>query len=419
MDSEIIIYSIYIAALLLMSGFFSGSETGVTAASRAKLYNLQKRGDWRGKMVNSLKSNQESTIGAILLGNNLVNILASALATSFAIRMWGEDSVFLVTIVMTALVLIFAELMPKTYAINNPEKVSVFVSPLLYVVVKIFAPITSAVQKLIDILFKLLGLNKISDEESSGQDEIKETIELKHFEGDVQKSEKLMLGSILELNDINVADVMVHRKNMEMLNLDQAPEKIIMDATKSSHSRLPIYKGKEENIVGVIHMKDILRLSAREKNVSADMLEKAANKPWFIPESTSLREQLFAFRRRRKHFAMVVDEYGDLLGVVTLEDILEEIVGEIDDEHDAVDSQEIYKISDGLHLISGEATIRDINRALDLDLPDENASTLAGLLLYESRQIPEEKAIFEFFGYRFEVKEKDGNQMTKILLYTK
>lgn len=410
MDASIWIPLGIVFLLIFVSGYFSGSETGLTAASRAKIHNLKQSGNKRAAQVERLRNQKERLIGTILLGNNAVNILASALATSVAIKLYGDDGVLYVTIVLTFTILIFAEVLPKTFAFQNPEKVSLLSAPLMSLLVKILSPITAMVQMGVDML---LRGNKVLDEDSS-LDELRGTIELHHHEGQVIKRDRDMLGSILDLSHTEVKDVMIHRKNIVSMNVQMPALDIISLVLDNRHTRIPVWQDKPENIVGVLHVKALLQTlrSFEGKIDEIDILEMASE-PWFIPETTMLNDQLFRFRQRRNHMAMVVDEYGNLVGLVTLEDILEEIVGHIYDEYD-IAAQGIKRIANGKIEVFGEITIRDLNRAMDWSLPDDDAATIAGLVIHHAETIPEEGQQFEFFGFQFLVLKREQNQITRL-----
>lgn len=408
-----------ILVLIAFSGFFSGSETALTAVSRARIYHLVKEGHKGAQRVEKLRERKEALIGAILLGNNLVNIAAASLATTLAIRMWGaEYGPLYATIIVTLVVLIFAEVLPKTISINKAEKVSLFVARPLSIFVKIFAPITALVQSVIRLILHIIGVDfNEKDSLSSATEAIRGTIELHHSEGGVEKADRDMLGSILDLPDREIEEIMLHRKNVYSINLSQEPEAIIQQAINSIHSRIPLYKDNPDNIVAVLHVKDVLKLVTSGKvGITREMIRRIASKPWFVPETTPINEQLFAFRQKRQHFACVVDEYGAFQGIVTLEDIIEEIVGEIDDEHDALQISDIIPFGEDGWRVAGTVTIRDLNRHLDWNLPDDNATTIAGLILYEAEMIPEQGARFEFYGVRFTIEERVGNQITQMIL---
>ncbi|MBO6508314.1 MAG: HlyC/CorC family transporter [Roseibium sp.] len=404
-----------IFVLLFLSGFFSGSETALTAASRARMHQLEKKGDWRAKIASRLISSRERLIGALLLGNNLVNILASALATSVFLSLFGEAGVALATLVMTALVLIFAEVLPKTWAISNPERFAVMVSPIVRVVVAVFGPIVAGVEWIVRHILKLLGVT-VGDDASilSAHDELRGAVDLQHIEGGLEKGERDRLGGLLDLAELEVSDVMVHRTNMLALNADEEPKKLVEAALASPYTRLPLWRGESDNFVGVLHAKDLLRAlnAAGGDSEKIDILDIAAP-AWFVPDTTSLQDQLNAFLRHKSHFALVVDEYGEVMGLVTLEDILEEIVGEIADEHD-VELEGLRPQADGSVIVDGSVPIRDLNRAADWNLPDDEATTIAGLVIHEARMIPEERQIFTFHGFRFTVLRREKNRITRL-----
>lgn len=404
--------------LLLLSAFFSGSETSLTAASRPLMHQMEQTGDDpRAGVVNRLLERKERLIGAILLGNNLVNILASALATSFLITVFGEAGVAYATIAMTLLVLIFAEILPKTYALHNANTMALAIAPVVRVVVLALAPITHGIHVIVRGVLKPFGIDIGGDVGSKQSDEeLRGAIELHIDEEDTDRAtERAMLRSVLDLQDVWVEEIMVHRSNIVTLDADLPTLDLVRQILDSPHTRIPLYREDSDNIVGVIHAKALLRavIGRSESDIeNLDVLGLAAE-PWFIPEQTSLSDQLQAFRRRHEHFALVVDEYGSLMGIVTLEDILEEIVGEIEDEHD----QEVMGVraeSNGTFVIEGSVTLRDLRREFEWDLPDEEASTIAGLLLHESRRIPAVGQVFQFHDFRFEVLDRKRHQITSI-----
>ncbi len=412
-DLMLIIFLIVI--LLALSAFFSGSETALTAASRARMHHLSENGNRRARTVQKLTDNRERLIGAILLGNNLVNILASAIATSLFILFFGDAGVVYATLVMTALVLIFSEVMPKTYAITNTDRTALAVAPIIRWVVLAFAPMTATVAFVARRALALFGLSTDGAEHAlSAHDELRGAIDLHHREGQFIKRDRDMLGGILDLSELEVAEIMVHRKNMTMVDADLPPSEIIQQVMHSPHTRIPLWQDDPENIVGILHAKDLLRAIASDKAVleTLDILA-LTTKPWFIPDSTSVQGQLNAFLRKKVHFSLVVDEYGGLMGLVTLEDILEEIVGDIADEHD-IDPTDLHREADGSVHIDGTVTIRDLNRAMEWSLPDDEAITIAGLVIHEAQTIPEKGQAFTFHGFRFLIEDKQRNQLTRL-----
>jgi len=402
-----------IIALIVISGFFSGSETGLTGASRAKIHNLKLDGNKRAAQVSHLRQEEDKLIGAILLGNNTVNIAASVLATSFAYTHMEEGGEIVVTVVMTLVVLIFAEVLPKTYAIQNAERVALKVAPIFMILVKLLAPVTIMVRWIVNGMLTFFRLNKQEDIE--GADMLRGAIELHHEEGKVVKSDRDMLGSILDLAETEVYDVMLHRKEVITINVDMPVKEALQKIMDGRFTRIPVWKDDADNIVGVLHSKDLVRAvyQAETEGKEIPAIVDVMSEPWFVPVTTSLKNQLHAFREKHQHFALVVDEYGALMGIVTLEDILEEIVGQIEDEYDT-HHQHLKPQLDGSYVIDGRMTIRDLNRDLDWSLPDEEAATVAGLVIHEAQLIPEIQQVFHFHGCRFEILKKKRNQLSSI-----
>ncbi|WP_308910644.1 HlyC/CorC family transporter [Pseudokordiimonas caeni] len=404
-----------IIVLLMLSALFSGSETGLTASSRARIHHLAKEGDVRARRVEKLLENQERLIGGILLGNNLVNISASALTTGLFLQLFGDEGVVYATLVMTALVLIFSEVLPKSYAISNPDTVALAVARVIGIIVALFAPVVALVQRIVRFTLAIFGID-ISSSQSilSAHDEIRGTIDLHHHEGGLVKSDRVMLGSILDLDNVAVEDVMVHRRAMQVVDAAASPDEIINQVMRSPYTRLPIFEGNPENIIGILHAKDVLRALKRAGNQTSRFnVRRVMMNPWFIPETTTLREQLAAFLEKKNHFALVVDEYGDLQGLVTLEDILEEIVGDITDEHDSA-VPGVRVLDNGWIEAEGTVSIRELNRTFDWSLPDDDATTIAGLVVYESATIPIVGQKFRFHGCEFEVTARRRNQITGV-----
>jgi magnesium and cobalt exporter, CNNM family len=413
LDWTIIGPALTILGLLCLSAFFSGSETSLTATSRARMLQMERDKNLAAARVNVLISDGESLLGAILLGNNLVNIAASMIAGQLFESLLGGNSVLWATLVMTILVLVFAEVLPKTYALSNPERFALVVSRPILFVVRVFSPVVGTVQFVVRNVLRLFGA-RVEGPVLSSHDELRGAIALHHEEGGVVKDDRDMLGGVLDLRDLTVDDIMVHRKSILMLDADKPSEEIVTEALHSPHTRLPIYKGDAENIIGILHVRDIARaLHEADGNASVIDISALRREAWFVPETTEVLDQLNAFREKREHFALVVDEYGALMGLVTLEDILEEIVGAIEDEHD-VTVEGIQPDTEGVWLVDGTLPIRDLNRALDWELPDEEAVTIAGLVIHEAQTIPERGQVFGFHGARFEVVERRRNQITRL-----
>ena len=413
-----------ILSLLLLSAFFSGSETALTAASRGKLRNQADRGSRGAATALRITDDNERLIGALLLGNNVVNILSASLATALLTRVFGESGVALATLAMTALVLVFAEVLPKTYAITNAETAAARVAPVISLILPIFSPIVSVVRTFVRGLLYLVGVRTDPNSKFLAlREEIAGAIALGHSEGAVEKEDRDRLLGALDLSDRTVEEIMRHRREIEMIDAEKTPGEIITQALASPHTRLPVYRGDDENILGVIHAKDLLREVDRlvrggTGNIAnlADLdILKVAMKPYFVPETTPLDEQMRQFLKRRAHFALVVDEYGALRGLITLEDILEEIVGEIRDEFDIVEKdQTLARSENGDYLVEGAMTIRDLNRVTDWGLPDDEANTIAGLVIHEAQMIPIEGQVFSFHGFRFEVMTRKENRIIRL-----
>ena len=416
-----------IFVLLGISAFFSGSETALTAASRGKLHSMADKGSRGAKRALALTEDTERLIGAVLLGNNLVNILAAALATSLFTRLFGDSGVALATLVMTLLVLIFAEVLPKTYAISNSEGAASFVSAPIRALVIIFAPIVATVRITVRAILRIFGAKMTGlDEDDAAQKEIAGAIALSHSEGNFEKDDRDRLLGALDLKDREVEEIMLHRSDIEIIDAAASPQDIVTQSLASRYTRLPIFKDEPENIIGVIHTKDLLRevdKLVRGEDGGPDAIDRLniidiAREPYFVPETTPLDDQMREFLLRKAHFALVVDEYGDLQGLITLEDILEEIVGEITDEHD--EDAEILdgKDTSGNFKIDGSATIRDVNRMHEWNLPDDEANTIAGLVIHEAQMIPKIGQVFSFHGFRFEIAGRDQNRITKLKVRT-
>ncbi|MGI9434577.1 MAG: HlyC/CorC family transporter [Geminicoccaceae bacterium] len=406
------IYATLAVLLLLMaSAFTSGTETAMTAAAQARIHHLANGGSRRAKLAKRLLGHKERLIGSLLLGNNLFNVLATALAADLLIKLSGDAGIVYATLIMTVLVVVFAEVLPKTYAIRHPERTALAAAPLANLLVLVLSPVTQLVQRLINGAFRLIGVRTQDGLYSSPFDAVRGTIEMHTEQGTMTKQDRDMLGGILDLSDVEVREIMTHRRTMETIDAAQPLQQILEQVVASPYSRFPVWRGEPESIIGVLHAKDLLTAvqehgAALEGQQLADLYKR----PWFIPDTTPLKRQLVAFRQRRQHLALVVDEYGDLEGLVTLEDIIEEIVGEIADEKDD-EPEGILPQADGSYLVSGWITVRDLNRALDWKLPDEEASTIAGLVIHEAQRIPEVGQSFAFHGFRFVVLRRQRNQI--------
>jgi Mg2+/Co2+ transporter CorB len=404
-----------IALLLLLSAFFNGSETALTAVSRARMHALEQEGNSRARLVNQLLKEPERLIGVVLLGNTLVDILAASLASGLAVILIGPAGVAYATAVMTILIVIFSAVLPKTYAFAFADRLALFVAPLMRIMIVVLNPATRTIQLVVRLFLQLTPSRR--DDAANileAHAEIRGTIELQKIEGAVAKRDAAMLGGVLDLKDLKVLDIMVHRTKMQTININEAPEKIVDEVLKGQFTRVPLWKDEPENIVGVLHTKDLLlALSRAGWDVAKIDIAAVAGQPWFVPDATSVGNQLNEFLRRKAQLALVVDEYGEVQGLITLEDILEEIVGQIADEHDVQDAA-IRMQADGSVNVDGTVAVRDLNRHMDWDLPDEEATTIAGLVIHEAQSIPEPGQAFTFYGYRFEILRKNRNKITAI-----
>jgi Mg2+/Co2+ transporter CorB len=426
LDTAFWITSASIVLLLVLSAFFSGSETALTAASRGKLRARADKGDKGADRALAITEDNERLIGSVLLGNNLVNILAASLATAMFTRLFGPEGVAWATLVMTLLVLIFSEVLPKTYAITRPEAAAALVSAPIKVVILVFAPIVSAVRAFTRGLLTLIGVKTDPNAQLLAvRDEIVGAITLGHSEGSVEKEDRDRILGALDLGDRTVDEIMLHRSQIEMIDAESPAAEVLQQALASPHTRLPVYRGEPENIVGVIHAKDLSRAmyaageAASEAGFTSAFADfdimQVAMEPYFVPDTSTLDDQMRNFLKRHTHFALVVDEYGTLQGLITLEDILEEIVGEITDEFDTSAAENgMTRLDDGSLVIEGAMTIRDLNRAMEWSLPDEEANTVAGLVIHEAQMIPSEGQVFSFHGCRFEVMKREQNRIAQL-----
>jgi len=414
--SSIVFWIGSIAILLAISAFFAGSETALTAVSRGKMLQLEREGSQPARHVNALVGDRERLIGALLLGNTFVNILASSLATMLLTETLGDRAVAAATAIMTVVVLVFGEVLPKTLAIARTDRFALAVAWPVRKAIAVLGPIVGAVQFLV---WKVLGLFGVEQQEHEhvlpAHDEIRGTVELHHREGGVEREHRDMIGGILDLRELTVGDVMVHRKNIVTADADLPAHALLEEVMNSGHSRVPLWRGQPENIIGVLHIKAIVQAAMRN-GWSYDGLDVSAlaSPAWFVPETMTAEEQLEAFREKRTRFALVVDEYGALQGLVTVEDIFDEIFGDIPDEMEAPSRPDVRRQADGSYLIDGKVPVRELNRELDWNLPDEEATTIAGLVIHEARTIPEVGQRFAFFGFKFEILRRQRNQITAL-----
>ena len=411
-----------IALLVLICGFCAGSETALTAASRAKLRAQAEKQVPGADRALAVAEDSERMIGTLLLGNNFVTILAAALATTLMLRLCGTSGVVLATLGLTLVIVIFGVVLPRTISLNWPEAVVIRAAPAIAALAWPLAPLLRLIRAAARLLLRGLGASQVADARVAAlRDDIVDAITLGASEGAVAKEDRDRLLGTLDLGRRTVDEIMRHRSRIEMIDADLPPAEILARALASPYTRLPLYRDEGENIIGVLHAKELLREVHRLRSEGAEIesldLVKVAMKPYFVPDTTTLTEQMREFQQRRAHFALVVDEYGALQGLITLEDILEEIVGEITDETDVVvRGGMLRKAEDGDWLIDGAMTIRDLNRAMDWSLPDDEANTIAGLLIHEAMAIPEAGQVFRYHGFRFEVAQRRENRIAMLKL---
>lgn len=414
MEIGVLFSLVGIFILLILGAFFSASETALTAASKARMHARAKEGSQRAELVNKIRKKKDRMISAMLLGNNFVNTLSAALATGVLIHMFGDVGIFYATAIMTILILIFAEVLPKTYAVHYAEKFSIRYVYLINFCIKLFYPVTQTVSWIVRVSLKLFGVDIAQATAGSQIELLRGVIDMHRGSDEEIGRQRQMLRSILDLFEVTVEDIMIPRQKVFMINGDLPPREIVEEVLQSAYSRLPVWKDRQDNIVGVIQVRLLLKaLSDNDDDISKVDIDTVMLEPWFIPETTSLHDQLQAFRERKEHFATVVDEYGTFQGIVTLEDILEEIVGEIDDEADETVNG-VKRGKGGSYLVDGSVTVRELNREFEWQLPDENYATVAGLVLFESETIPEIGQKFSFHGMRFEIMKRDRHRITRL-----
>jgi Mg2+/Co2+ transporter CorB len=318
---------------------------------------------------------------------------------------------------MTLLILVFAEVLPKTLAIARTQRFALAAAYFLRPIVGVLAPVVRTVQFFV---WRVLALFRVQQQEEPEailppHEDIRGTVELHHMEGTVEREHRDMIGGILDLSELKVGDAMTHRKTIAMIDADRPAAELLDDIVAAKHTRVPVWRNSPDNIIGVLNTKDVVRELVRRRGSLQDFnIAPLLAEPWFVPETMTLEEQLAAFRQRRSHFALVVDEYGALQGLITLGDILEEIFGDIPDEYAAAEPSGIRPQPDGSYLIDGMLAIRDLNRSLEWNLPDEEATTIAGLVIHEARAIPDVGQRFAFHGYTFEVVRRQRNQITTL-----
>ncbi len=406
-----VILAVLLVILILLSGFLSGSETAITATSKARIIYKIKKGSKRAKYVLKILDKKDNVISSLLLSNNLVNILASSLATAIFYDIFGVKGIFYSTMIMTIIIVIFAEVLPKTYALNKPTRTALAISPIIYYLNKILFVFVFVINQIVRLIFRNKDTDKIITDQQT-EEELKGVIDLYKTSNPDYEQEKDMLQSILQLNDITVEEIFTHRKNIFSIDSSSDIKDIIEKINRSRYTRIPFWKDNPENIIGLLNVRS-LNIDLENHEKSKQKIFNKISKPWFIPETTNLLEQLVEFKKRKEHLAFVVDEFGELLGLITLEDIIEEIVGEIVDEIDAPENNFDFNNS-GKLIINGEKNVRDLYKSLDLDPPESESSTIAGYILEISKKIPSYGESFSDNYFKYKILSHSRKQISRV-----
>ncbi|TDL96145.1 HlyC/CorC family transporter [Stutzerimonas stutzeri ATCC 17588 = LMG 11199] len=401
--------------LLLCSAFFSSSETGMLSLNRYRLRHQAKEGHKGARRASSLLAHPDRLLGTILVGNNFVNILASSIATVLAMQLWGEAGIAIATIGLTIVLLVFGEITPKTLAALRPEIIAYPVSLPLLMLQKVLYPLVALLGWVSNGLLRLLGVdlsNKGND--SLSTEELRSVV--RESGSDLPLNRQSMLLGILDLERVTVDDIMIPRNEVTGIDLDDDLEAIISQLRTTPHTRLPVFRNDINQIEGIVHMRQIARLLSHDQ-LTKESLLAACTEPYFVPENTPLSTQLLNFQKQKRRIGIVVDEYGDVRGVVTLEDILEEIVGEFSNQ-DALRSPDIHPQDDGTLVIDGAAYIREVNRALDWQLPCDGPKTLNGLITEALEHIPDSGICLQIGDYRLEILQAADNRVKSVRAWT-
>lgn len=405
-----------LACLIIISGYFSGSETGLMSLNRYRLKHLANSGHKGARRVEKLLSRPDRLIGLILIGNNLVNILASAIATIIGMRLYGDLGVAIATGVLTLVILVFAEVTPKTLAAMYPERVSYTSSVLLSLLMKLLSPLVLLVNLITNGFIRLLGLSTNHNVEDHLSSEELRTV-VNEAGGLIPRRYQDMLLSILDLEHVTVNDIMVPRNEITGININDDWKSIVRQLTHSPHGRVVLYRDNIDEVVGILRLREASRLMLEKNEFNKEMLLRAADEVYFIPESTPLNVQLLKFQRNKQRIGLIVDEYGDINGLVTLEDILEEIVGEFTTSIAPSLAEEITPQSDGSFLIEGSANIRDINKSLRWKLQTDGPRTLNGLILEHLEEFPENQMSLIISNHRMEIVELEENRIKLVRVF--
>ncbi|MBL8568036.1 MAG: HlyC/CorC family transporter [Phreatobacter sp.] len=403
-----------IAIGLLLAAMSSAARTAIAAVSRSRMTALEAGGNRRAGLVIGFMDKRERLVAALVIGRAALLVAVTVLAASLSVAAFGVAGLAYAALGMLCIIVVFAEVLPRTIATLRPERTALLLARPTAVAMAVLEPVAAALDAAVRGVLRLCGIQLGAASASSGAEELRGAVDLMHKEGSFEKLDRDMVGGILDLKDLTVLDVMVHRTKMVTIDVGDAPAKVVRDVLAAPYTRIPLWRDSSENIIGVLHGKDLLRaLAAAGGDAATIDVASLALPAWFVPESTSLQDQLKAFLRRKTHFAMVVDEYGDMMGLVTLEDIIEEIVGDIRDEHD-VQVTGVRPQRDGSVNVDGAVPVRDLNRVMDWRLPDEEATTIAGLVIHEARSIPEAGQAFTFHGFRFQVLRRQRNRITAL-----
>ena len=404
---------IVLLVLILLSGFFSSSETGLMAINKYRLRHLANKGHRGAKLAQTLLRKPDRLIGLILLGNNLVNILAAAIATVIGIRLFGANGVWIASLALTVVILIFAEVAPKTVAAIHPERIAFPASYVLYILLKILYPVVWLVNGLANFVLKPFRVRTNIDLiEHLNREELRTLV--KEGGERIPDDHQRMLVNILDLEQATVEDVMIPRQDIVGVDLDDDWEEILLQLTQTVYTRMPVFRESIDQVEGLLHIRTVIAKLAHGA-LTFDELKRSVRRPYFIPEGTALTQQLLEFQRRERRMGLVVDEYGDIQGMVTLDDILEEIVGEYTAESRGK-TRDIRRLDDGNYLVAGSVTLRTLNRNMDWDLPEDEASTLNGLLLEELGDIPSGKASVKIGTHIMTILEIKDNVIGKVLV---
>ncbi|SEG09562.1 HlyC/CorC family transporter [Vibrio hangzhouensis] len=407
-----------LAGLIVISGYFSGSETGMMSLNRYRLKHLSKTGHKGAKRVEKLLNRPDRLIGLILIGNNLVNILASAIATVIGLRLYGDLGVAMATGALTLIILVFAEVTPKTLAALYPERVSFMSSILLTILMKLLSPLVILVNFITNGFIRLLGIKvDHSDEDHLSSEELRTVVN--EAGSLIPRRHQDMLISILDLEHVTVNDIMIPRNEITGININDDWKSIVRQLTHSPHGRVVLYRDQIDEVVGMLRLRESYRLMLEKNEFTKETLLRSADEVYFIPEGTPLNVQMLKFQRNKERIGLIVDEYGDINGLVTLEDILEEIIGEFTTSMAPTLSDEITPQGDGSFLIEGSANIRDINKGLKWSLPTDGPRTLNGLMLEYLEDIPESHLSVQVAEHQMEIVELEENRIKMVKVFPK